>query len=57
MLIIGFFLFSKMFILTMLKDTIHIQPYNFHRPKFDALNDEINRIYANKVNKKIIHHD
>ncbi|CAJ0629527.1 9017_t:CDS:2 [Entrophospora sp. SA101] len=29
--------------------TIHIQPYNFHRPKFDALGDEINRIYANKV--------
>ncbi|CAG8450412.1 15397_t:CDS:2 [Cetraspora pellucida] len=38
-----------MFILTVLKDTIHIQPYDFHKPKFDALTDEINRIYANKV--------
>ncbi|CAG8540506.1 25554_t:CDS:2 [Dentiscutata erythropus] len=38
-----------MFILTVLRDTIHIQPYDFHKPKFDALTDEINRIYANKV--------
>ncbi|CAG8738327.1 6144_t:CDS:2, partial [Racocetra fulgida] len=38
-----------MFILAVLRDTIHIQPYDFHKPKFDALTDEINRIYANKV--------
>ncbi|CAG8727830.1 19953_t:CDS:2 [Gigaspora margarita] len=38
-----------MFILSVLKDTIHIQPYDFHKHKFDALTDEINRIYANKV--------
>lgn len=38
-----------MFILSVLKDTIHIQPYDFYKSKYDALADEINRIYANKV--------
>ncbi|CAG8519307.1 15019_t:CDS:2 [Acaulospora morrowiae] len=42
-----------MFILTVLKDTIHIQPYNFQKPKFEALTDEINRIYANKVIQEV----
>ncbi|CAG8447151.1 8307_t:CDS:2 [Diversispora eburnea] len=44
---------KKMFILTVLRDTIHIQPYDFHKPKYEALTDEINRIYANKVIQEI----
>ncbi|RHZ72826.1 hypothetical protein Glove_238g6 [Diversispora epigaea] len=42
-----------MFILTVLRDTIHIQPYDFHKSKYEALTDEINRIYANKVIQEI----
>ena len=43
-----------MFSLSILKDTIHIQPYDFYKSKYDALADEINRIYANKVGDSII---
>src|SRR2546423_1463859 len=49
----AFFSVSIMFILSILKDTIHIQPYNFYKSKYDALTDEINRIYANKVGNLI----
>ncbi|CAB4480647.1 unnamed protein product [Rhizophagus irregularis] len=42
-----------MFILSVLKDTIHIQPYDFYKSKYDALADEINRIYANKVIQEV----
>ena len=43
-----------MFFLSILKDTIHIQPYDFYKSKYDALTDEINRIYANKVGNSIL---
>ncbi|CAG8600266.1 2213_t:CDS:2 [Funneliformis caledonium] len=42
-----------MFILSVLKDTIHIQPYDFYKSKYDALSDEINRIYANRIIQEV----
>ncbi|ORX85363.1 hypothetical protein K493DRAFT_331631 [Basidiobolus meristosporus CBS 931.73] len=38
-----------MFILSVFKDTVKIVPQNFRKSKNDALADEINKKYANKV--------
>jgi hypothetical protein len=38
-----------MFILSVLKDTIKIEPTDFRKPKQEAITDEVNKKYANKV--------
>ncbi|KAL1919825.1 uncharacterized protein VTP21DRAFT_1756 [Calcarisporiella thermophila] len=38
-----------MFILSVLKDTVRIVPSDFSIPKYEALEDEINKKYSNKV--------
>jgi DNA-directed RNA polymerase III subunit RPC8 len=38
-----------MFILSVLKDTIKIEPADFRKPKQEAITDEVNKKYANKV--------
>ncbi|CAM0143080.1 unnamed protein product [Umbelopsis sp. WA50703] len=42
-----------MFILAVLKDTIKIEPTDFRKPKHEAITDEINKKYANKVVQEI----
>ncbi|CAG8532537.1 10505_t:CDS:2 [Ambispora leptoticha] len=38
-----------MFILSVFKDTVKIEPQNFRKNKYDAITDELNQKYANKV--------
>ncbi|PVV03055.1 hypothetical protein BB560_002478 [Smittium megazygosporum] len=38
-----------MFILSKIKDKIRIRPWNFNKNKIDAITDEINKKYSNKV--------
>ncbi|KAI8577654.1 hypothetical protein K450DRAFT_251127 [Umbelopsis ramanniana AG] len=42
-----------MFILSVLKDTIKIEPADFRKPKQEAITDEVNKKYANKVVQEI----
>ncbi|GAB5585717.1 DNA-directed RNA polymerase III complex subunit Rpc25 [Umbelopsis nana] len=42
-----------MFILAVLKDTIKIEPADFRKPKQEAITDEVNKKYANKVVQEI----
>jgi DNA-directed RNA polymerase III subunit RPC8 len=42
-----------MFILSVLKDTIKIEPADFRKPKQEAITDEVNKKYANKVSNLI----
>jgi DNA-directed RNA polymerase III subunit RPC8 len=44
-----------MFILAVLKDTIKIEPADFRKPKQEAITDEVNKKYANKVRLQLLH--